>query len=139
MQTIRSLLVVIEPHLMESFALKRAKEIAKASKAHLHLLIGDKEHDHSALLNVLTNSLITEGYSVTSRQAWHDNLHTTIIKEQQIEGCGLVIKQHVDDSILKKSCSPPKTGNCCATALPRSCWSEPPSPGATAWCWPPST
>ena len=88
MQTIRSLLVVIEPHLMESFALKRAKEIAKASKAHLHLLIGDKEHDHSALLNVLTNSLITEGYSVTSRQAWHDNLHTTIIKEQQIEGSG---------------------------------------------------
>lgn len=102
MQTIRSLLVVIEPHLMESFALKRAKEIAKASKAHLHLLIGDKEHDHSALLNVLTNSLITEGYSVTSRQTWHDSLPTTITKEQQIEGCGLVIKQHVDDSILKK-------------------------------------
>lgn len=102
MQTIRSLLVVIEPHLMESFALKRAKEIAKASKVHLHLLIGDKEHDHSALLNVLTNSLATEGYSVTSRQAWHDNLHTTIIKEQQIKGCGLVIKQHVSESILKR-------------------------------------
>lgn len=102
MQTIRSLLVVIEPQLMESLALKRAKEIAQASKAHLHLLICDKEHDHSSLLCVLTNSLLTEGYSVTSRQAWHDNLHTTIIKEQQTEGCGLVIKQHVDDSILRK-------------------------------------
>lgn len=102
MQTLRSLLVVIEPQLMESFALKRAKEIAKNTQAHLHLLISDKEHDHSALLNVLTNSLVNEGYSVTSRQTWHENQHTTIIKEQQIEGCNLVIKQHVDDSILRK-------------------------------------
>ena len=42
MQTIRSLLVVIEPQLMESFSLKRAKEIANSTKAHLHLLICDK-------------------------------------------------------------------------------------------------
>ncbi|KQB54199.1 universal stress protein UspA [Pseudomonas endophytica] len=102
MQTIRSYLVVIEPQLMESLALKRAKEIASITQAHLHLLISDKEHDHTALLDVLTGTLKNEGYSVTSRQAWHENLHTTIIKEQQIKGCGLVIKQHVDDSTLRK-------------------------------------
>ena len=102
MQTIRSLLVVIEPQLMESFALKRAKEIAKSTKAHLHLLICDKEHDHSSLLSVLESSLRSEAFSVSSRQTWHENLHTTIIREQQAEGCALVIKQHVSESILKR-------------------------------------
>ena len=43
MQTIRSLLVVIEPELMESLALERAKYIARTTKAHLHLLICDKK------------------------------------------------------------------------------------------------
>lgn len=42
MHSINSLLVVIEPHLMESLALKRAKHIACHTKAHLHLLICDK-------------------------------------------------------------------------------------------------
>lgn len=68
MQTIRSYLVVIEPQLMESLALKRAKEIASITQAHLHLLISDKEHDHTALLDVLTGTLKNEGYSVTSRR-----------------------------------------------------------------------
>lgn len=43
MHSINSLLVVIEPHLMESLALKRAKHIASHTKAHLHLLICDKK------------------------------------------------------------------------------------------------
>ena len=102
MQTIRSLLVVIEPQLMESLSLKRAKEIANSTKAHLHLLICDKENDHSALLSVLQSSLASEAYSVTSNQTWYENQHTTIIKEQQARGCALVIKQHAPDSMLKK-------------------------------------
>lgn len=52
MQAIRSILVVIEPLPEESLALKRAKMIAGVTQAHLHLLICDKEHDHSALLSV---------------------------------------------------------------------------------------
>ena len=43
MQKINKLLVVIEPELMESLALKRAKQIAEKTKAALHLLICDKE------------------------------------------------------------------------------------------------
>ena len=102
MHSINSLLVVIEPHLMESLALKRAKHIACHTKAHLHLLICDKKHDHSALLSVLESSLKSEAYNVTSEQAWHESQHATIIKVQQAHNCGLVIKQHIPDPALKK-------------------------------------
>ena len=67
MHSINSLLVVIEPHLMESLALKRAKHIASHTKAHLHLLICDKKNDHSALLSVLESSLKSEAYNVMFR------------------------------------------------------------------------
>ncbi|SDZ68512.1 universal stress protein [Pseudomonas sp. NFIX28] len=103
MQAIRSILVVIEPEHSESLALKRAKLIAGVTQAHLHLLVCDKKHEHSALLSVLKSSLLSEGYSVTTEQAWNDSLHATIIDVQQAEGCGLVIKQHFADNPLKKA------------------------------------
>ncbi|MGE7955188.1 universal stress protein [Pseudomonas sp. NPDC089530] len=103
MQAIRSILVVIEPEHSESLALKRAKLIAGVTQAHLHLLVCDKKHEHSALLSVLKASLLSEGYSVTTEQAWNDSLHGTIIDVQQAEGCGLVIKQHFADNPLKKA------------------------------------
>ncbi|AVO58694.1 universal stress protein [Pseudomonas chlororaphis] len=103
MQAIRSILVVIEPEHSESLALKRAKLIAGVTQAHLHLLVCDKKHEHSALLSVLKSSLLSEGYSVTTEQAWNDSLHSTIIDVQQAEGCGLVIKQHFADNPLKKA------------------------------------
>ncbi|AKA25006.1 universal stress protein [Pseudomonas chlororaphis] len=103
MQAIRSILVVIEPEHSESLALKRAKLIAGVTQAHLHLLVCDKKHEHSALLSVLKNSLISEGYSVTTEQAWNDSLYNTVIDVQQAEGCGLVIKQHFADNPLKKA------------------------------------
>ena len=103
MQAIRSILVVIEPEHSESLALKRAKLIAGVTQAHLHLLVCDKKHEHSALLSVLKSSLSSEGYSVTTEQAWNDSLHQTIIDVQQAEGCGLVIKQHFADNPLKKA------------------------------------
>ncbi|MFW0753668.1 universal stress protein [Pseudomonas sp. H11T01] len=103
MQAIRSLLVVIEPEHSESLALKRAKLIAGVTQAHLHLLVCDKKHDHSALLSVLKSSLLEEGYSVTTEQAWNESLHETIIDVQQAEGCGLVVKQHFPDNPLKKA------------------------------------
>ncbi|QZI68187.1 universal stress protein [Pseudomonas protegens] len=102
MQSIRSILVVIDPTPGESLALKRAKLIAGVTQAHLHLLVCDKKHEHSALLSVLKSSLTGEGYSVTTEQAWNESLHETIIDVQQAEGCGLVIKQHSDDNPLKK-------------------------------------
>ncbi|KMM86251.1 Nucleotide-binding universal stress protein, UspA family [Pseudomonas taetrolens] len=102
MQTIRSLLVVIEPELMESLALERAKYIARTTKAHLHLLICDKKHEHADLLSVLEAKLADEAFNVTSEQAWHESRHATILQVQQAKGCGLVIKQHVPDNPLKK-------------------------------------
>ncbi|WP_137817134.1 universal stress protein [Pseudomonas sp. 2FG] len=103
MQAIRSILVIIEPEQPEGLALKRAKLIAGVTQSHLHLLICDKKHDHSALLTDLSSTLQQEGYSVSNQQAWHDNLHQTIITTQQAEGCGLVIKQHRPDNPLKKA------------------------------------
>ena len=103
MQAIRSILVVIEPEHSESLALKRAKLIAGVTDAHLHLLVCDKNHEHSALLSVLKEGLRNDGYSVSTEQAWNDSLHETIIDVQQAEGCGLVIKQHFPDSPLKKA------------------------------------
>ncbi|MCE4057034.1 universal stress protein [Pseudomonas sp. Au-Pse12] len=103
MQSIRSILVVIDPTPGESLALKRAKLIAGVTQAHLHLLVCDKKHEHSALLSVLKSSLTSEGYSVTTEQAWNETLHETIIDVQQAEGCGLVIKQHLPDNPLKKA------------------------------------
>ncbi|KAA0947831.1 MULTISPECIES: universal stress protein [unclassified Pseudomonas] len=103
MQAIRSILVVIEPEHSESLALKRAKLIAGVTDAHLHLLVCDKKHEHSALLSLLKSGLQEDGYSVTTEQAWNESLHETIINVQQAEGCGLVIKQHFSDSPLKKA------------------------------------
>ncbi|MGU9815469.1 universal stress protein [Pseudomonas sp. LF135] len=103
MQAIRSILVVIEPEHSESLALKRAKLIAGVTGAHLHLLVCDKKHEHSALLSLLKSGLHEDGYSVTTEQAWNESLHETIIDVQQAEGCGLVIKQHFADSPLKKA------------------------------------
>lgn len=103
MQSIRSILVVIEPSSDESLALKRAKLIAGVTQAHLHLLVCDKKHDHSEHLRELKQNLLEEGYSVTTEQAWNESLHETIVDVQQAEGCGLVIKQHFPDSPLKRA------------------------------------
>ncbi|MEJ5059023.1 MULTISPECIES: universal stress protein [unclassified Pseudomonas] len=103
MQAIRSILVVIDPEHSESLALKRAKLIAGVTQAHLHLLVCDRKHDHSGMLGVLKASLLEDGYSVTTEQAWNESLHETIVDVQLAEGCGLVIKQHFPDSALKKA------------------------------------
>jgi len=103
MQAIRSILVILDPDHGHSLALNRAKLIAKVTDAHLHLLMCDPRHDHSALLSLLKSQLHDDGYSATTEQAWDKTLHDTIIGVQQAEGCGLVIKQHRPDSPLKKA------------------------------------
>lgn len=108
MHDTRNLLVVIDPKHNESLALKRAKHIASATKAHLHLLVCDKKNDHSALLSLLEKSLHDEAYTVSTQQAWYENEHETIIRVQQEHDCGLVIKQHFPDSPLKKALLTPE-------------------------------
>lgn len=109
MQSIRSILVVIEAEQPDSLALNRARLIAGVTGAHLHLLICDKEkHPHTALLLDLKRRLLDEGFSATTEQAWDSNLHHTIIQVQQAEGCGLVIKQHFPDNPLKKALLTPE-------------------------------
>lgn len=102
MQAIRSILVVVDPNHPDGLALKRAKLIAGVTQSHLHLLVCDRKADHAAYLADLSGALASEGYSVTSQQAWNENLHQTVIAVQQAEGCGLVIKQHVPDNPLKR-------------------------------------
>ncbi len=108
MQAVRSILVIIEPQHPEGFALKRAKLIAGVTQSHLHLLVCDKKHDHSGLLEVMSNALRLDGYSVSSQQTWHENFHQTIIAVQQAEGCGLIIKDHRPDNPLKKALLTPE-------------------------------
>lgn len=101
MQNTRNLLVVIDPKHNDSPALKRAKQIADQTKAHLHLLIADKNHDHLALLDLLKEGLVESGYSVSTECAWHGSEHETIIHAQQAHNCGLVIKQHLPENPIK--------------------------------------
>ncbi len=104
MQAVRSILVVLDPEHAHSRALTRAKLIATATGARLHLLMCDRKHDHSALLSLLCSQLHDDGYdNVTFEQAWHDTLHESIIDVQQAEGCELVIKEHRPDNPLKKA------------------------------------
>ncbi len=108
MRAVRSILVVIEPEHPEGYALKRAKLIAGVTQSQLHLLVCDKKHDHSGLLDVMSNALRLDGYSVSSQQTWHENLHQTIITVQQAEGCGLIVKDHRPDNPLKKALLTPE-------------------------------
>ena len=101
MQNTRNLLVVIDPKHNDSPALKRAKQIADQTKAHLHLLIADKDHDHLALLSLLKEGLEKSGYSASIERAWQGSEHETIIHAQQTHNCGLVIKQHLPENPIK--------------------------------------
>ncbi|QLF92349.1 universal stress protein [Pseudomonas sp. ABC1] len=103
MQAIRCILVVVDPTLPEALALKRAHLISSVSQSHLHLLLCDTRPEQAAYLDTLRESLEQEGHSVSTQQAWDGSVHQTIINAQQAEGCGLVVKQHVPDNILKRA------------------------------------
>lgn len=101
MYEIGRLLVVLDNPQGQSLALRRARLIAKATGAHMHLLVCDRHQDRTALLTGLKSQLGDDGYSVSGEQAWDESLHQTIIEVQQAEGCDLVIKQHQPDGPLK--------------------------------------
>ncbi len=103
MQEVRNILVVVTPNQPEGLALQRAKLIAGVTHSRLHLLVCDKRDQHGEYLAEKERELKEDGYEVTTHQAWHESFHETIIKVQQAESCGLVIKQHFPESPLKRA------------------------------------
>lgn len=106
MKTIRNTLVVMDVKQPESMILNKAKLIASFTQSHLHLLVCNKKNDESVHLQAVVNSLRQEGFSVSAEQAWEHCEYRTIIAVQQMQGCGLVIKQHRPDNPLLKTFLP---------------------------------
>lgn len=103
MQAIKRILVIIDPTQTEQLALKRAKLIAEVIESDLHLLVCEDRQDHKPMLDKLCADLKASGINVESSQAWHKNLTDTVMHVAASEGCGLVVKQHLPDSPLKKA------------------------------------
>lgn len=103
MQSIKRILVVIDPTRDDSVALVRSRLLAGYLGAELHLLVCEDRRDFSDLLDELCSSLETAGITARYTQAWHSNVTDTIIRILMAEGCGLVIKQHLPDNPLKKA------------------------------------
>lgn len=103
MQTIKRILVVIDPTREDNVALVRSRLLAGYLGADLHLLVCENRRDLSDLLGELCRSLETAGIKASYTQAWHSNVTDTIIRTLMAEGCGLVIKQHTPDNPLKKA------------------------------------
>lgn len=103
MQAIKRILVVIDPTQTEQLALNRAKLIAGVIESDLHLLVCENRQDHKPMLEKLCADLKAEGINADSSQAWHSNLTDTVVHVAASEGCGLVVKQHLPDSPLKKA------------------------------------
>ncbi len=103
MHSIRSILVVMTPNQPEDFALDRARQIAKITGAHLHLLVCDRRNVHGEYLQQAADKLQAENISVSTQQSWRDNFHETIIQAQRAENCRLVVKQHFPENPLKRA------------------------------------
>ena len=103
MQSIKRILVVIDPTREDSVALVRSRLLAGYLGAELHLLVCENRGDHTATLEDLCANLETAGIVASYSQAWHNNVTDTIIRTLMAQGCGLVIKQHLPDNPLKKA------------------------------------
>lgn len=103
MQSIRNILVVIEPDRPDNLALKRAHLIAGATGAQLHLLICTADPIPELLIDDLRSELEQDGITASVEQDWFQSVHQTVIRAQQARNCDLVIKQHLPDNPLKKA------------------------------------
>lgn len=103
MQAIKRILVVIDPTQTEQLALNRAKLIAEVIQSDLHLLVCEDRQNHKPMLDKLCADLKASGVNAESSQVWHKNLTETVVHVAASEGCGLVVKQHLPDSPLKKA------------------------------------
>lgn len=103
MQSIKRILVVIDPNREDNVALVRSRLLAGYLGAELHLLVCENRRDYTGVLDDLCASLETAGIAASHTQAWHNNITDTIIRTQMAQGCGLVIKQHLPDNPLKRA------------------------------------
>ncbi len=103
MQAVKRILVVIDPTQNEQVALKRASLIAGFIESELHLLVCENRQDYTPLLQELADQLKASGIACGFSQSWYSNLTDTISRAVVREGCGLVIKQHLPDSALRKA------------------------------------
>ncbi len=109
MQSVRSILVVLQPEHAQGWSLDRATLIARVTGARLHLFVHDKHSDHRSRLALLSRQLDEQGYeNVTSQQSSTGTLPEAIIQAQQAYGCDLVIKEHHPDQPLVKALLTPE-------------------------------
>ncbi len=108
MQSIKRILVVLDPSREDNVALVRSRLLAGYLGAELHLLVCENRRDYSDMLDELCESLDTAGIKARYTQTWQSNLTDTIIRTLLAEGCGLVIKQHTPDNPLKKALLTPE-------------------------------
>src|SRR5690606_31141500 len=108
MQSIKRILVVLDPSREDNVALVRSRLLAGYLGAELHLLVCEDQRDYSDKLDELCESLDTAGIKARYTQTWQSNLTDTIIRTLLTEGCGLVIKQHTPDNPLKKALLTPE-------------------------------
>ena len=102
MQSVKNILVVLNPAYNQPPALLRAKQIAKFTQSNLHLLACDKDNEQQQAVAALTQQLQDEGFSVTGQSSWFGSYHETVIQAQQAYNCGLVIKEHHAENVFKK-------------------------------------
>ncbi|WP_373331761.1 universal stress protein [Thiopseudomonas alkaliphila] len=102
MRSVRSILVVLNPAYEEPPALIRAKHIAQVTQSDLYLLACDKDGTQHQSVQQLITKLRDEGFSVKGEASWHNSFHETVIQAQQAFNCGLVIKEHHAENLLKK-------------------------------------
>jgi len=108
MQAVKRILVVIDPTQNEQVALKRASLIAGFIESELHLLVCENRQDHTPLLQGLADQLKASGIACGFSQSWYNNMTDTVNRAVVREGCGLVIKQHLPDSALRKALLTPE-------------------------------
>ncbi|MCX4024822.1 universal stress protein [Endozoicomonas sp. SM1973] len=104
MEALKRILVVVNPEATGSFALKRAKLIAQATGATIHLLACNKRPNNQweDWLNAQASTLHQEGLNAIPHQAWHESFHETVIHFQQAERCQLIIKEAIQENEVKR-------------------------------------
>lgn len=107
MKVLHNALVVLDPQQPHEPLITRARLLAHAKRTQLHLLVCDHQHDHGQYLEDLRHQLTRTGCKVTAEQDWHGSVHKTILTQQHQRQSGLVLKQHQQESRIKKALHTP--------------------------------
>ncbi|WP_163834468.1 universal stress protein [Spartinivicinus ruber] len=109
METLKQILVVVNPESAGSLSLQRAKLIGHATGAAIHLLACNKRPNDQwdDWLNAQVNTLSQEGLQAMAYQAWHESFHETVIHFQQAQRCQLIIKEAIHENEVKRLINTP--------------------------------